>query len=517
MASKDTNRLLLGQTLSLLVNKEEYQYFLDHFKLAPTGLVPIPEDLTSSKTKPLRSNIRLFLKVYFLLTTVQNVKQIWQTKSLKDIQLRNKQLAKIAFSLSAISVSYKVVYKLMLKAKPFLDKEKEKMQIPFEIESHTFTPLVAGLVAGSCFNFFPHEAARDIVAVYAVVRSGEIVFNYLDDMGYLSKIKPRFIGSWALFPFAYSQIIHSFFFNQETNPAMINRIMYKLSNDFMPKKPHGYIGVWPTPEEVVDSVAKVATNNYPQFKSRLMFPDTATVPEYLNEVSPVILRAHPSINSMTAAILHPSDPSTFRAYTEIAIKKFSTIGKYVFALYVLKGLINHHFAKEQQRREAPDGMKKQSTEDKILENFGVVLKAIPKSIRTTLFIVLSTVAAWSGIETFQTIFGNRFLSKHRFKFIGFFSGLWAMIDQSHFTRGRYLFAFRAAALSYWRVMIKEGRIRNRPGYEVSFFAISFAILMVIYDRHPESVSGKFIRKILNFVKNNEFLDPLEAPKQQKDK
>ena len=512
---------IVSQMLSVVLSQQEYSTLLRYFNVNETSIAlkPYSSDSESgfSLTSVIRTNLRLFAKIYILLTAVRNFRQAIASRSLAGLSFFDSQFARIALSVSSISASYKVLYKILLEAQPrfkpffkYVEEEQKKLQIPFAFESHTFTPFVAGLASGSLIAIWPHTAGREILGVYIVVRAGEMVFNYIDDLGLLQKIKPKFFGSWALFPFAFAQMFHSFFFNPETNTNAVNRLLTKLSLDFMPARPAGYVGDWPTPEQVVRNISQVAVNNYPKFTSTLMFPNSTGdtyVPDYLRDVRPVVLRAHPSIKTMTGAILHPFEPSNFKFYAEICLKKLSSIGKYVFALYLVLGLIS--LRREQKRKDPKDADSEERT-DKIIKVLQTALQAVPKAVRTTVIIAMSTVSAWANIELFQHLFGSKFLSKHRFKFSGFLAGLWAMIDQGSHTRGRYLFAFRAAGLSYWRVLVKEGRIKGAKGLEVWFFAWSFAILMCLFDRNPKVVSGKFLRKVLGFIKNDEFKDPLSG-------
>lgn len=513
--------------VSLLLSRDEYVKLLSYINkskvktlatvlpnpnlIDATDSNPGPEDSLAafepSVTRIIRSNARLFGKIYLLLLTSKNLRQFWQDKSLTTLltksSLKDSTSARIALIIASISVSYKGFYKLLLHLRPyftrwltFLQKEEQKIPIPKSlwIESHTFTPLVAGLLSSSLFKFFPREFERDVIALYVFMRTGEMLFNYLDDMGFLA-MKPKLLGSWTLFPFAFSQMFHSFFFNPETNPGFVKSALSTLSADFFPARPSGLAAgsSWPTTERFVEGIAQTAKHNYPKFQSKLMFPDSAKFPDYLDAVQPVVTRAHPAIGTMTGAMMHPFEPSTFRAFTEIALKKYSSIGKYVFALYLIQGFM----ANSKKEEKAPKVM--------------IVLRAMAKSLRTTTFIVMTTVSAFAGIEIAQRIFNPKFLPMHRFKFIGFMAGLWAFINQVD-GRGRYIFAARAGLLSYWRVLIKDKRIKPTRNFDVYLFMASFAVMMTLFDRSPEAVSGPSVRKVLSWIKNDEFKDPVKYEK-----
>lgn len=512
---------IISKLVSLGVSREEYIKILEHLDVNPDGRVgtvfPNPDDIEAAKStcergasetptvaRIVRSNTRLFVKLYLLLALVKNGKLFLHHKSfkllLRRFSFKDGSNAKVAFTLAAISLSYKTTYKLLLELRPYLGglisrlhKQEQKLPIPSQlwIDSHTFTPFIAGLVSGSWFKLFPRAAERDVIAIYVFVRTGEMLFNYLDDLGLLS-VKPTIFGSWSLFPFAFSQLFHSFFFNPDANPAFASRVLTKLSEDFFPKRPLGYkeSSPWPSHEQFVEAIAKTAEHNYPSFRSPLMFPGTE-FPRYLDAVKPVVTRAHPAIDTMTGAIMHPFEPSLFRTLMEISLKKYGHIGKYVFALYLIQG-----FVLDKKHKKNTSKLK-------------IFLQAVAKSVRTTTFIVMTIVSAYAGIEFAQSFYSKSLLSKHRFKFIAFMAGLWAFIDQAG-GRGRYIFAARAAILSYWRVLVKDKRVRTTRSTDVYLFATSFAVMMTLFDRSPASVSGALVRKVLSWVRNDEFSDPVKV-------
>lgn len=521
-------------------------------------------DITNSSlsvSRIVRSNTRLFAKSYLLLLLFKNGKTLWQvllllyssrkrSTSLRRVTITSFHAGRIGFSLNdgvsarialvlaAIPFTYQVVYKLLLRLRPqfaswleILKLQETKVPIPKElwIEAHTFTPLVAGLVSGSLFRFLPKTAFngvsidRDMLAIYALMRTSEMLFNFVDDLGYLHTVKPKLLGSWALFPFSFSHLFHSFFFNPETNTSFVNKVLTRLAGNVFPvdQQPRGYVGVsgpWPSTNQFVEGLAQASANAYPQFKAPLMFPNTnlgnvarnARFPNYLEPVKPAISRAHPAIGTIAGAMMHPFEPSMFRAFTETTFKMFPKIGKYVFALYLIQGLaINSRDKKEQPKNKRASSSTTTST-TAAATYIQIVLHAIAKSLRTTSFIVLTTVFAFSGIEVTQRLLNPNFLSTYRFKLIGFMAGLCAFIDQVG-GRGRYIFAARAAILTYWKVFIKTDKrgitktavARNMDIY---VFAGSFAVMMTLFDRSPESISGSFVRKVLSWVKNDEFKD-----------
>lgn len=557
MSYSDSNsRSFVGRTLevsvaeiiSLVLSKEEYEALLGWLQIKADGsqstnkarqiLVPNPKlvdsDLmndmmeyaskssSSENAEPfqpsvpriVRSNTRFFFKMYFLILGIRNGRLLVQNRSsaggikalARSLVLLYDSGGKAAFSVAAISLSYKLTYRLLTHLNSCIAyvlellPENLRVQISSFLQKHpiptskTLIALAAGIVGGSFFRYFPAHAARDIIAVYFGVRALEVTYSYLDKQGYLSA-KPEWLGSWALYPFAFGQLFHSFFFNPDSNGTGINRILAGLSRDFFPLTPateHGipHVKAWPTQDQFMAGMAKVAQHEYPPFRSSLAFPGTL-YPKYLYDVDPVLSRAHPQISTMTGALTHPFEPSLFKAMTGVALKKYSTIGKYVLAIYMLKALAT---------------IRRKKGDNKI-SRIEIVLKAITDSIRTTTFITMSIVTAYSGIELSERLLSSKLVPVYRFKLIGFVAGLWAFVDRWN-GHTRFLYAVRLAILSFWRVLVKEKRVRPIRNGDAYLFMASFAVIMTIFETSPQAISGKLMRKILYWIKNGDFKDPV---------
>lgn len=489
-----------------------------------------PLSLPQAK-KTIRSHTRLFLKSYLIIVTIKSLQQLRSKKKnalLRSVLvLKDKFGADVSLSLTAIAFSYKIIYGFLVFLKPvmkdfigiFIHDKSILSEILYEY-AHAIIPLISGITAGSFLRIYPQlNAGRDLVAVYALVRSLEFVYNYLDDNGYLVAVKkPKLIGSWALFPFAYAQLFHSFFFNREANSNFVNSTMFTISKDFFTLPPNGYPkrAKWPSPPQIVDSIAQIAKSHYPKFISTLMFSNSAPIPSYLDSVKPIIIRAHPAINTMTGALLHPWEPSQFRALANIVLRQYTSIGKYVFALYLFKAFLVKKIVSEVEPD--PDAQKSTDTTSTqvILTRLRLFLATIFNAWRTTTFIIMTSVSSWAGIEFAQAILSNKFIPVYRFKIIGFLSGLWAIFDKVS-GRGRYIYAVRAAVLSYWRVLVKEKRVKPIRNGDVYVFALAFGLTMSLFEISPGSISGPAIRKALNWVGSGSFTDPVEKKTGKKKK
>lgn len=523
------------------------------------------------KLKPtIRIHSRLFFKSYILIVLFKSLRQLYSGKRgslLRSVLvLKDRNGARISLSLTSIALVYKLVYGALVLLKPVLKEflttiihEKSRLSDALYNNAHTLIPLISGITAGSCLKIYPSKnAGRDLVSVYSLVRASEFVYNYLNDNGYLGVLhKPKLIGSWALFPLAYSQLFHAFFFNRDANPPFVNASLFSLSSEFFALPPIGYVRStkvpWPNPAQIVDAVAEVSHAHYPKFTPALLFPDSAVIPKYLNPVKPIIVRSHPAITSMTGALFHPWEPSQFKALLRIVVKKYTSIGKYVFLFYLvktflLKNLITSiepdteaHQAKVAAAKEARNNNNNSSNnsksspqnvdngsypysndkktnsaadqtppsrEQKVLSQLRLLLAACFNAWRTTTFIVMTIVSSWAGIEFWETIVGRSVMPVYRYKVIGFLSGLWALFDKVS-GRGRYMYAVRAAILSYWRVLVSEKKVKPIKNGDVYIFSLVLGVAMTLMEVSPSSVSGPAARKVLNWVAEGMFKDPIE--------
>lgn len=475
--------------------------------------------------RSIRNHTRVFGKVYLLIVIAKSLIQLRSRKSnalLRSVLvLKDKGAFSISLATVAISFSYKIIYEVLVILKPFIKDlvgifihDKSILSELLYKYGHAIIPFLSGITAGSFLRLFPADGPRDLVAVYALVRGLELVYNYLDDSGYILALrKPKIIGSWVLFPFAYAQLFHAFFFHREANSNLINSTLFKLSQNFHTPVPNGYprSASWPTQAQLVDSIAKVSQAHYPKFTSTLMFPDSAVIPSYLDPVKQVIIRAHPAISTLTGALLHPTEPSQFRALANIVLKQYTTIGKYVFALYLIKSFLVKRVVSQIEPEAERDGQKEQPTStQKAISQLRLLLATMFNTWRTTTFIVLTTVSSWAGIEFAQALLSNKFIPVYRYKVIGFLSGLWAIFDKVS-GRGRYIYAVRASILSYWRVLVKEKRVKPIRNGDVYIFALSFGVIMSLFELSPGSVSGPAVRKALSWVSSGRFQDPIKSP------
>jgi hypothetical protein len=161
-------------------------------------------------------------------------------------------------------VSVSAVYRLCYLILNRINKPRHGNKEEEDLELKILIPFISGLVSGTLFVFYPREAARGYIGLYLATKSAEYLYNFLDDKGYFAW-QPRLLGSWALFPFAFSQLFYSLIFHPDCCSDGFNRIMYTLSDGYRPERPNWLKAgdPWPSKEEVVKSIAEISRAGYP--------------------------------------------------------------------------------------------------------------------------------------------------------------------------------------------------------------------------------------------------------------
>lgn len=490
-----------GYIVRFIVSEREYAKIAERVSCK---YLPRTEQVKDSAApfphKFVRKQTRLFVKVYVVLAAINGVSKLGKVVAERRGKAATAReigipAARIALSVTSISALYRAAYALLDKVR--VKSMKADSGRNRETVCRLLVPAVSGLVAGAAYGVYPKEAARGYIGLIVASKAAEFIYNYLDDEGYL-EFKPRLLGSWALFPLSLSQLYYTFIFHPDCCPKTVSSILFRLSDGYIPDAPASFSSTdpWPSPEEVVSSVAEISRKRYPAFESPILFPDTFRVPEGLESIEPVISMAHPAITTLTGALMHPYQRSEFRTYLELILRKASSVSKYVFAAYAISGLL----------RSKSHG----------IGRLGSLATSLGYSVRTTIFIVMTAASAWSGVGVMQKLLGRNVLPLYRYRVIGFMAGLWAFVDQVN-GHARYMYAARLAVLSYWNTLVKQGHVKPLPYGDVALFAFSFSILMTLLDHAPGSISGPKFRKALSWIKSDKSTDPCDDSIEDKSK
>lgn len=242
---------------------------------------------------------------------------------------------------------------------------------------------------------------------------------------------------------------------------------------------------------------QVLTSIYSAFVSPILFPAAETLPKSLTSISPITGPAHPSITSLSCALLHPSDPSCLRTYITYYIQIFPKISRFfaivfsAFSLLQYKAFIS-----------AP------------VTSLNRLSKAI---LRMSLFATGAIGTSWASICFFQQYLPKRFLATQRWFLGGFIGGLWAFLERKS-GRGNFLYMGRLSIDSAWKVGVKHGWWRGVKNGDVLLFVASLAVINGIYEKRPRAVSGPAVRKSLGMLRGDGWVDRVVVlkPKSERD-
>ncbi|ODQ64289.1 hypothetical protein NADFUDRAFT_11589, partial [Nadsonia fulvescens var. elongata DSM 6958] len=451
--------------------------------------------------KTFRLGSRIFSSIYMLsaLMMLRGPRgRQYQFDSRLGVRLNNRDLIKMSVSTSAIITAYRLVYRMLI----YLSKESIgggagsgsrvilflKRLLTWNIQKllsvRLVIPVFTGLLSSGFFLFYPKCLGRDYIALYTFMKALDGLYNHYSDRGYLS-IKSKWIGSWMLFPLAYGQLFYTFFFNRESCPGWFFKVMTHMCNGFMPPKNDrlSHNVVWPTSREVVEGIADIAKERYPKFVSPIMYPASAlTLNKRFPRIAPIIASAHPMVRTMTGALIHANEPSDFEAFIRLTLKQFGSIGK----ILMISSLVTNCL---QRRKELSPEM---------------LVTVIGKSLRTTIFAVMTLCSSWYGIGLSQQVLPRNILPVYRFKLIGTLAGLWAIIDASSVNRARYMYMFRIALMSLWRELVSNKKVKPIKNGDVALFMCGFTCIMALMEYSPTSISGKQFRKALQWMRTGRF-------------
>lgn len=178
-----------------------------------------------------------------------------------------------------------------------------------------------------------------------------------------------------------------------------------------------------------------AINSPRPFTSPILFPNSTTLPSSLASISPITSPAHPLIQSLTCATLHPSDTSCLRTYVTYWIRIFPRLTRFFAIFFAVLSIPRY----------------KSFYNSPILS-----LNSLSSRIlRYATFIAGSVGTSWASICLFQQVFPKRFLATQRFFLGGMLGGMWGLVVRGD-ARGEFLYGARVSLDSLWKVGRKRG-------------------------------------------------------------
>jgi hypothetical protein len=343
-------------------------------------------------------------------------------------------------------------------------------------------------LAGFFLAVCPADQLRITMAIYIFTRAMEFGYNYMEELGYF-KNKPNWFGSWLIMPVACGQLLHAFVFDRDCFPASYGKLILNSSPEYIQKRPADYPAhlPWPSTFDIVDNLAEISRLRWPPFISPILFPNHKTLPRSLTSMSPISSPAHPAMQSLSCALLHPGDPSCLRTYVQYWIQAFPKVAR-LFTLYFTAMSITRYRT--------------------FLDSPVTAVNNLAKSIlRMSIFISGAIGTSWGSICLLHT---------QRWFFGGFLGGTWAFLERKK-GRANFLYSLRMSIDSLWKVGVKRGWWRGVKNGDVLLFVLSLATVNVLYEVSPRSVNSGVARKGLGVLRGEGWVDRAALPKEGKAK
>ncbi|RMZ77050.1 hypothetical protein DV738_g4626, partial [Chaetothyriales sp. CBS 135597] len=463
---------------------------------AKDGVKTVPQvgelekDLFSAAAFRLSS--RVFVGILTALSAADLAKARIAARAQKPSAPLVASKTRVALSLSSLLFFHRVLYRLFARLRLQLLHEKVRgiqTRHPrlYALLTSRYAPAVAASLAGLSLGIFPSSQLRVALAIYIASRASELAYSAADGLG-LTKNQPAWLGSWTLFALAHAQLFHAFIFDRDCLSPAYASFIRGYAPEYLQPRPTDIAAKveWPTPDQIVDALAEMAHLRWPPFVSPILHPNKATtLPPSVNPViTPISSRAHPALQHLSCALIHPSQTSCFMAYLRQNLLAFPQLGRF-FALYygALSILRIKGFFK------AP-------------VNF---LNTLSKQIlRTTIAITGTISLSWGSICLFQYLLPRSLLPSFRFFLGGLLGGSFQLLDQTPAGHANAMYAARASADSLWKVGVRRKWWRPVKGGDVLLFVAALAVYNVVYDlgrqREDLEVSKDRSVKVVRFLR-----------------
>ncbi|KAM7221786.1 hypothetical protein V8F06_002779 [Rhypophila decipiens] len=464
-------------------------------------------------TKAIRHSIRVFVATGALLklwdivqARVLAKKQDPATAKQQKQPLHKSPTLRLSLSLSTILLMYRLLFRFFTRLRAHL---LDPTAAPFRIRNprtagtltSPYAPAVGASLAGLALGIYPSQHLRVSITLFALFRALEFGWNCAEENGMIwgwekgvngrpdkLRTRPSWWGSWMLQPFAFGQLLHAVVFDRDCFPKPFGNIIFNNSSAYLQPKPADYPSSlqWPGTWDIVDSLAQMARSNWPAFISPILYPNKEdTLPAALSSIAPLTSGAHPLINSLSCATLHPNDPSCTRTYLTFWLKSFPPITRLFLIVY--SAMLLPRF--------------------KSLYHFPVstLHSLIANGLRMSAFVTGAVSTAWASICFFQTWFPRTFLPTQRFFLGGFLAGFWAMLEKKR-GRGVFLYTTKTSIDSLWKVGTKRRWWKAMKGGDVWVFVAALMLTGVVYERDRAAIKEAAWRKGISWARGEGFKD-----------
>ncbi|OJD16083.1 hypothetical protein AJ78_03716 [Emergomyces pasteurianus Ep9510] len=355
-----------------------------------------------------------------------------------------------------------------------------------------YAPAIGSSLAGFALGTYPQSQLRLTLAIYMSTRSLEFLFNELDAQGWF-KDRPWWFGSWLLMPVSFAQLFHAFVFDRDAEPKWFGDFILKFTPGHIHPRPGSFPADrhWPDQYETVDALAKISELKWPAFTSPILHPSNPKVlPDPLQSISAITSPAHPSIASLSCALLHPKSPSCLTAFLHQNLLSIPLLARFLTKVYLVLSLLKF----------------KAFLAHPILATKALCTKILSRTA------VLSAAlgAAWGSVCLFNSFLPRSLLPTQRFYLSGALGGLPFACLARDGNRSLFLYFFRVAVDSAWKVGTKRGVWRGWKGGDLFVFVASWALIGALLEKNPSSVDGARLRKVFAWLRGDGFADLAEA-------
>lgn len=209
-------------------------------------------------------------------------------------------------------------------------------------------------------------------------------------------------------------------------------------------------------------------------------------------MSPITGPAHPSISSLSCALLHPSVPSCSTAFLHHILLSVPPLARFLTTVSLALAV-----------------PKLKSILAQPITSINNLSKRI---IMMTAVLSAAIGSAWGSVCMLNSTLPRSTLPTKRFFLSGALGGLpFVFLGQS---RSVFMYFFRAAVDSAWKTGVKRGLWKGGRGGEVWLFVISWALIGSILEAHPSAVQGPGIRKTVTWLRGDGWADPEESAKRR---
>ncbi|KAJ5273047.1 hypothetical protein N7478_008172 [Penicillium angulare] len=404
---------------------------------------------------------------------------------------------RLSFSLSLLLLLHRLIYRFLVRlrsnlrteyARPFRERNP---QISRALTSQ-YAPAIGASLAGFALGGCPQDQLRLTASIWTSTRSLEYLYDALEMKGW--KL-PNWFGSWLLMPVSCAQLFHAFVFDRETTPKWFEAVVRRLSLSYIQGRPESLPDdvAWPEREEIVDSLASIANLRWPAFVSPILHPsDPNTLPAAVKAISPITGPAHPSISSLSCALLHPSLPNCSTAFLHQILLSVPRLARFITAVVVGFSLL---------------GFKK------VLAHPMMAINGMSKKI-LVMTAVLSTgiASSWGSVCMLNNTLPRSTLPTKRFFLSGALGSLPFLLLSNN--RSLFTYFFRASLDSAWKAGVKRKLWKGGRRYELTVFVLSLALMGSILESSPEAVQGAGVRKVLTWLRGDGYVDPVELEKRK---